>query len=525
MASLITKKEQVEEIRKCRNDPAYFIDSHCKLIDPVKGLLPFRLFRFQKFCIANMLASKFNIFRKPRQMGLSNLTAGFSLWLANFYDYKNIVIISIKEDTAKRFLEKIKVMYKSMPEYMQVPVVNGKSNDYGTTSLMEFANGSRINSIPTSKEAGRSEAMSLLLIDEAAFVEHIEDIWAAAYSALSTGGMCILLSTTNGIGNFYHKTWTEALAGRNNFNPVDLHYKMYPGRDEEWAARQLKDLGKLKFAQEVLCDFLTSGRTVFDSVVLKAMEENIEALRFRHMEDPWPLRKYFDDQYQTDLSIYRSNGERGRCPVHLSPTLIKSEDLYIWKLPEPGATYCMGVDVAKDSSDENDYQAFQIVDYDTNELVAEYLGKLTIHQYAYLILYMSLYYNNAYTAVENVGIGHSLIELLLELDFPRESLYTQQKVKRKRYDDHDSIDTEVIGFTTSVSSKPMIITNLQNVYESGEFFQKSRRCLNQHFTFQYLGNNRMGALSGYSDDLVMASAITQECRRACVPTVVVGARI
>jgi len=523
----ITSLEQVRELKRCRVDPAYFIDKYCHLIDPVKGKIPFRLFEFQKFCIHHFINSRYNIIRKPRQMGMSNLTAAFSFWLANFHGWKNCIIISIKETVSKRFLEKIKIMYDGCPKWLVQDIVNGKPKDLGTTSLMEFANGSRIESIPTSKEAGRSEAISLLIIDEAAFVEHIEGIWAAAQPTLSQGGVCILLSTTNGIGNFYHSTWSDALLKLNNFNPIDLHYTMFPGRDEKWARKQLRDLGKLRFNQEVMCEFLSSGRTVFVTEVIEYMRRVMEEENYQQVPKKY-IYDYFKDCYESDLEAYRSSGERGNSPVCLNSTLITEEAMMVWKLPENGSSYCIGVDVARDSSDENDHQALQIVDADSGELVLEYFGKLTIHQYAYLVLYLCLYYNQAFTLIENTGVGWSLIVALEALDFPYWCFYTQERSRAKKsvYDDSVSNeDNQIIGFATTKTSKPTIITNLQNAYEGGTFTQKSKRCLMQHYVFQYLSGNSMGALSGYSDDLIMASALTQECRRCFVPTTYVGARI
>lgn len=460
-------------------------------------------------------------------MGMSNLTAAYAFWLANFHSWKNCIVISIKENTAKRFLEKIRLMYRNTPKWLTQTITNGKTKDLGTTSLMEFANGSRIESIPTSKEAGRSEALSLLIIDEAAFVDHIDDIWAASQPTLSQGGMCILLSTTNGIGNFYHSTWSDALLGLNNFNPIDLHYKMFPGRDEVWALRQLRDLKKLRYNQEVLCEFLSSGRTVFNPEVIDYMKRAMEILEFQQAPKAY-MYNYFKGNYAEDIIAYNAGGKVGSSPVDLSKALIREEDMMIWALPEEGATYCIGVDVAKDSSDENDYQALQIVDYDSGELVLEYMGKLTIHQYSYLVLYLCLYYNQAFTLIETNGVGWSLVVALENLGFPPDAFYTQDKSRTKRqvYDDTVEDDSDkVIGFTTTKSSKPTIITNLQNAYEGDTFIQKSTRCLMQHYVFQYKKGDAMGALSGYSDDLIMASALTQECRRCCVPGVYIGARI
>jgi phage FluMu gp28-like protein len=139
-----------------------------------------------------------------------------------YHPFKTIVIISIKDRVAKRVLRKIKFMYKNLPPYLRTKVVNGKGDDIGTASELEFANGSIISSIPTTEEAGRSEAVSLLVIDEAAIVRWAERIWASAFPTLSTGGRAIINSTAYGVGNFFHKLFTDAVAKGNVFQAIRL---------------------------------------------------------------------------------------------------------------------------------------------------------------------------------------------------------------------------------------------------------------------------------------------------------------
>ena len=110
-------------------------------------------------------------------------------------------------------------MYRNLPHFLRIRVVNGRPGEIGTGTEIEFSNGSTITSIPTTEDAGRSEAVSLLVIDEAAIVRWATQIWAAAFPTLSTGGSAILNSTPYGVGNFYHKQWVDSVAGGNEFFP------------------------------------------------------------------------------------------------------------------------------------------------------------------------------------------------------------------------------------------------------------------------------------------------------------------
>ena len=124
-------------------------------------------------------------------------------------------------------------------------------------------NGSQIKAVSSGPEAARSEALSLLILDEAAFIDKIDEIWTASQSTLTTGGQCIALSTPNGVGNWFHKTWVEAEEALGMFNPIRLHWSVHPERNQQWRDKQDDELGPRMAAQECDCDFTTSGNVVF----------------------------------------------------------------------------------------------------------------------------------------------------------------------------------------------------------------------------------------------------------------------
>ena len=227
-------KEQFEIFKRVVKDPFYF-STFAKVIHPVKGIVPFDLYEFQNECLYHFIRNRFNIVLKFRQAGLTELISLYCLWLAMYHNTKNVQIISIKDRVAKKLLKRIKFIYRNLPDFLKIPVINGnKSNEIGTQTEMEFSNGSIITSIPTTEHAGRSEAVSLLVIDEAAIVRWANQILAAALPTLSTGGSAILNSTPYGIGNLFHKTWVDAVAQSNEFFPIRLRWWMHPERGMEW---------------------------------------------------------------------------------------------------------------------------------------------------------------------------------------------------------------------------------------------------------------------------------------------------
>ena len=244
------KQLQVKEIIKCGKDPNYFFKNYLKIQHPVRGLIPFETYEFQDDCVEDFLEHRFNIVLKSRQLGLSTLVAAYSVWMAIFQREKNILIIATKLAVAQNFIIKVKTMLRSLPKWLMIPEITANNKQ-----MVQFNHGSQIKAIPTSEDAGRSEALSLLIVDEAAFVRNFDTIWTGIYPTISTGGRVIILSTPNGVGGQYYKLWTDAEAGLNEFHAHKLPWYVHPERDEKWFENECKQLNKRKIAQELLCDF------------------------------------------------------------------------------------------------------------------------------------------------------------------------------------------------------------------------------------------------------------------------------
>lgn len=177
-------KEELHTLARVTNDP-FFFSTFVYVIHPIRGKVQFALYPFQKAVLYQFVKERFNIVLKFRQAGITELISMYCLWLCMYHPNKKVNIISIKDTTAKKVLKKIKFMYKNLPPYLQTPIINGRPTELGSSSMMEFSNGSFIESVPTSPEAGRSESLTLLVIDEAAMVRWANEVWAAALPTLS----------------------------------------------------------------------------------------------------------------------------------------------------------------------------------------------------------------------------------------------------------------------------------------------------------------------------------------------------
>ena len=176
------------EYSKCVSDPVYFMRKYCTIQHPKRGKIKFNLYDYQEDILTDFKDNRYNIILKSRQLGISTLTAGYSLWLMLFNSDKNILCIAKDKDTAKNLVTKVRVMYAGLPQWLKTKVTEDNK-----LSLV-FGNGSQIKAVAATPEAGRSEALSLLILDEAAFIDHAHSIWTAAQQTLATGGDCITLS-------------------------------------------------------------------------------------------------------------------------------------------------------------------------------------------------------------------------------------------------------------------------------------------------------------------------------------------
>lgn len=477
----LTPKE-LQELARVATDVFYF-SQFIKVIHPTLGKIPFMLYPYQLAALYNFIKFKFNVILKFRQAGVTELIAMYCLWMAMYHPYKNIVIISIKDRVAKKVLRKIKFMYKNLPDHLRTRVVNGRGEDIGTSTELEFVNGSIISSIPTTEDAGRSEALSLLVIDEAAIVRWADRIWAAAWPTLSTGGRAIVNSTAYGVGNFFHKLFVGAVSGGNPFNPIRLHWQMHPDRDQKWYDDQRTVLGSRKTAQEIDGDFLTSGNTVFDLADIEDIRYSLEDLKVIRLEEKGHLK--------------------------------------VFELPKPGEKYFLGADIATGRS--QDYTAFSIMDRNGDEKVC-YKGKCSIAHAEKLFAKYGKMYNRALLAPEANDIGLGVTTNLQTHRYP--NLYYSQNMLRKKGKSKPEV-VEIPGWYTTKKNRPIIIATLEEDIRTQTCNIKDQFFCDEASTFIYDSRNRPIAMNKdkasssddileddpYTDDAIFAKAITNFIRK------------
>ena len=462
------KKIIRQEYIRCAKDPVHFMRKYCYIQHPQRGRIQFNLYPFQEKVLGKFKDNPYSIILKSRQLGISTLTAAYSLWTMLFHKDKNVLCIATKQETAKNMVTKVKFMYENLPSWLSIDFIENNK------LTLRLTNGSQIKATSASSDAGRSEAVSLLLIDEAAFIENIGEIWASAQQTLATGGGCIALSTPYGTGGWFHQTWVKAEAKENEFLPIKLPWFVHPERDKEWRDRQDELLGDPRIAaQECDCDFSTSGDIVFYS-------EWLEFINDTTIKDPMERRG-------------------------------ADQNLWVWEAADYSREYMVTADVAR--GDGKDFSAAHVIDIETNTQVAEYKGHMPPKEFGYFLVGLASEYNNALLVVENANIGWATLDAIIERGYrnlyqsPKSDAITAESYLRV-YEGNSEMTP---GFTMSMRTRPLCINKFREFVGDRSVTIRSKRLLEEMKVFVWK-HGRAEAQTGYNDDLVMSFGISMFLR-------------
>lgn len=469
-------QRQEEEIIKCVQSFPYFCMKYVKILHPTKGLIPFVLFKYQTRCVQEYGQFRFNIISKFRQGGLTTVTLLYGLWKCMFELDQQIMTLSKTDREAVSTGMMVDRAVENMPEWLR-PKKDGKWNDHlkqfpDTGGALQFY----------SPEAARGKSVTFLIIDEAAFIPDMEDHWKAMWPVLSTGGSCVLVSTVNGLGNWYEETYTSAKDGKNKFHIIDLDYWEHPDYSEKknpgWVQEQRQQLGERGFLQEVLRSFLGSGETYIPSEKLAELDQELRKV--------FPSKKMFAKYANKDMSSEEDVDD------------FNKGALWIWNEPIEGHEYVLGVDGAEGIGQDGDNSCVQILDMNSLEQVGEfYSNTIAPHDFAQLVNEIGVLYNSALIAVEDMGPGNIILQML-QHDFYYENLFYNNRVGKNMKP----------GIKMSLNNRPAILQGFQSRLMNNSIKIKSRRLLREMKTFEFnTTNKKVQAAKGKHDDAIMALSI------------------
>jgi hypothetical protein len=505
-----TKIEQLKEYAKIIKDAPYALKTYLTTFDNTqKTFVPLELFPDQEQLIVDYENFNENITRKYRQAGVTTVTAAWiskRLQTAKPENPERVLIIANKRDTAIEMANKIRAFLVQWPEWMNV----GFHPDKNSESRFKLNNGCEVKAVATSKDALRGYTPTVLIFDEAAYIEAGEDFWAASMASLSTGGKIILISTPNGHDPIYHAVYEQSIRGLNNFHITDLRWFKDPryAKDLRWI--KCKDIIHYMLNREqyddnevVMYDFDIERYVEYEEMGYKPYSSWFEGMAKKFKYD----RRKIAQELECD---FLGSGD-GVIPTDVQENIAKNmirepKEKYMdatfwqWKDPIQGHRYIMGVDVSR--GDSEDFSSINIIDFDEREQVAEYIGKIPPDDLASVAYKWGILYG-AYIVIDITGgMGVATSRKLQEMNY--KDLYIEG-INTNNIWEYNKKSMEKIPGLNFNNKRTQIIASFEEQLRKG-FIVRSARLLNELNTFVYL-NGRPDHMKGRHDDAIMSMSM------------------
>ena len=451
-------QEELDEYLKCSNDHAYFIQKYIKIVHVDLGVIPFDLYDFQEKMVNTIHNNRFSIFCTPRQVGKSTTVVSYFLWYVLFNEDVNIAILANKGSLARDILGRLQLAYENLPKFLQQGVLIWNKGN------IELENGSKIIASSTSSSAIRGGSYNMILLDEFAFVPPniADEFMASVYPTISSGKSTkiVVVSTPNGLNHFY-KMWEDAKEGKNNYVPVDVHWRDVPGRDDAWKEETIRNIGPERWAQEFEGEFVGGTNTLINASYLKNL-------------------------------VFKN-------PVE------QKGGVDIYEQPKEEHVYAIGVDVSR--GENLDYSAFSV--FDATEFPYKHVAKyrnsaISPLLYPSVVLSAAQQYNNAYVLVETNGIGQQVADILHnDMEYENLVLITSKGRAGQVFDGGFGKGSTQLGITMSKKVKQVGCSMLKDLIESQKLITNDFETISELSSFVSKAQSYEADV-GCHDDLVMS---------------------
>jgi hypothetical protein len=513
----LSKEQAILEYAKCVKNTPYALRTYLQTYDNTQSkYVPLDLFHDQIRLIEDYDNHEENIALKYRQAGVSTITSAWvskRLVFASKTKPEKILVIANKQDTSIEMANKIRAFVEQWPSWLGV----GFSNEKNAQKHFKLSNGCEVKAVATSKDALRGYTPTILIFDEAAFIDADDDFWSACMASLSTGGKVIVISTPNGFDPIYYSIYDQALRGMNDFKITEMYWYRDP--------RYSKDLKLIK-VKDIVHYLLNRAEYKDDEITIDYTDIN------PYERDFDKIKKQFADGYKPYSSWFESMAkklkfDRRKIAQELECNFLGSGDSVIpsdvvermkendiknpenkfmggaiwqWKEPVDGHKYIMGIDVSR--GDSEDFTTFNIIDFDEREQVLEYLGKIPPDVAAEVAMKWAVMYN-AFVVIDITGgMGVSTSRKLQELGYKNLYVDGVNVADKWKYDPKAMEKIPGINFN---SKRVQIVAAFEEALRHG-FHIRSSRLLNELNTFVYV-NGRPDHLKGQHDDLIMSCAM------------------
>ncbi len=421
--------ELVQAYEACESAET-FITSHCKIEDPNRRgekWFGFDLWPMQRDALRDIEDANKAIILKARQLGMSWLVLAFALWLMVMEPGATILIFSRTDTEATELLRRLKGMYERLPDWLRPSAE--KSNDHA----LVLANGSSVQAFRTTKNSGRTFTASLVIIDEADFIQWLKQLMNAAEPTADAGGRVILISTSDKEKPLskFKSIWKKAVAKLNGYRPIFLPWSARPTRTKDWYKQKVQSEEQDDLWQE------------YPATAEEALAGRTSGKRFMLT---WIKDKCKGSAEPLDLSDIKDE------PATALPGLI------VYALPDRSRRYLIAADTSE-GDPTSDPSPAVVIDMDSWEEVAHIFGRFEPDTYANYLGQLGEWYVGrdgvAILCVERNNHGHSVINSLTREPTIYPRLYRSPFDKK-------------LGWLTSPKSKLLMMNNGAAVLKAGD---------------------------------------------------------
>ena len=509
-----SKEQLIIEVTKCMRNTPYALRTYLQTYDnTVSKYVPLDLFPDQISLVEDYENYNENIALKYRQAGVSTVTAAWAskrLVFAKKTKPEKILIMANKLDTAVEMANKVRSFTEQWPSWVGV----GFSQEKNSQRHFRLTNDCEVKAVATSKDALRGYTPTILIFDEAAYIEADSDFWAACMASLSTGGKVIVVSTPNGYDPIYYEIYDQALRAYNNFKITEMFWYRDPRYTKDLYMVKTKDLVHYLLNREEY-----SEKDIVDLSMENPYERDLERVKQLIEQGYKPCSSWFEGMVKKLKFDRRKVAQELECNFLGSGDNVFDSDLmqniaknqlkepsgkmmggalWIFKEPENGHKYVMGVDVSR--GDSEDFSSIEIIDFDQREQVFEYVGKVppdVLAEIAYK--WGSLY--SAYCVIDLTGgMGVSTARKMQEMSYPG-GFYVDGVDPSNKWKFDPKMNEKIPGINFN-SKRVQIISAFEEAVRHG-FKVYSSRLYNEMNTFIYV-NGRPDHQKGHHDDCIMA---------------------
>ena len=449
-------EEELQEYKKCMDNPQYFIENYIMIVSLDEGLVPFKMYDFQKEMIGTFHNNRFTICKLPRQSGKSTTIIAYLLHYVLFNPTVNVAILANKAATARDLLGRLQLAYEHLPKWLQQGVMSWNKGS------LELENGSKILASSTSASAVRGGSYNIIFLDEFAYVPAnvAEQFFSSVYPTISSGKTTkvMIVSTPHGMNMFY-KLWVDAEEERNEYVPIEVHWSEVPGRDAEWKEQTIKNTSEAQFNTEFECEFLGSIDTLVSPAKLRTLT------------------------YRTPIT--------------------SNAGLDVYVNPQKDHTYFITADVSRGTA--NDYSAFVVMD--VTEIPYKVVAKYRDNEIKPLLFPSKIYdvaraYNQAFVMIEVNDIGEQVANTMqFDLEYDNLIMASMRGRAGQVMGGGFSGGRAQLGVRTTKAVKRVGCSNLKQLIEDSKMIIEDLEIINELSTFIIKGQS-FEADEGCNDDLV-----------------------